>query len=106
MNPIDLVVTVCAVLSPATCEEQHLVFNWAGSPHAMRDGRAALHRAMGRRASEMAGGALALRISAPERQGVSGSRYFVQSFRSLSAIENTASALISMSRTTHCRELG
>jgi hypothetical protein len=32
MNPIDLVVTVCAVLSPATCEEQHLVFNFAGSP--------------------------------------------------------------------------
>ena len=32
MNPIDLVVTVCAVLSPATCEEQHLVFNYSGSP--------------------------------------------------------------------------
>ena len=32
MNPIDLVVTVCAVLSPATCEEQHLVFNFGGSP--------------------------------------------------------------------------
>ena len=31
MNPIDLVVTVCALLSPATCEEQHLVFNYAGS---------------------------------------------------------------------------
>jgi hypothetical protein len=31
MNPIDLVVTVCAVLSPATCEEAHLVFNWSGS---------------------------------------------------------------------------
>jgi hypothetical protein len=26
MNPIDLIVTVCAVLSPATCEERHLVF--------------------------------------------------------------------------------
>jgi hypothetical protein len=32
MNPIDLVITVCAVLSPATCEEQHLVFSYAGSP--------------------------------------------------------------------------
>jgi hypothetical protein len=32
MNSIDLVVTVCAVLSPATCEEQHLVFNYGGSP--------------------------------------------------------------------------
>ena len=32
MNPIDLVVTVCVVLSPATCEEQHLVFDFGGSP--------------------------------------------------------------------------
>ncbi|SCB48647.1 hypothetical protein GA0061099_1010174 [Bradyrhizobium yuanmingense] len=32
MNPIDLVVTVCAVLSPATCEERHLMFNYTGSP--------------------------------------------------------------------------
>jgi hypothetical protein len=27
MNPIDLVVTICAVLSPATCEETHLMFS-------------------------------------------------------------------------------
>ena len=27
MTPIDLIVTVCAVLSPATCEETHLVFS-------------------------------------------------------------------------------
>ena len=32
MNPIDLIVTVCAVLSPTTCEEQHLVFAYGGSP--------------------------------------------------------------------------
>ena len=31
MNPIDLIVTVCAVLSPTTCEETHLVFSWSGS---------------------------------------------------------------------------
>jgi hypothetical protein len=31
MNPIDLIVTVCAVLSPVTCEETHLVFSWSGS---------------------------------------------------------------------------
>jgi hypothetical protein len=31
MNPIDLIVTVCAVLSPTTCEEQHLVFSSAAS---------------------------------------------------------------------------
>lgn len=32
MSPIDLVVTVCAVLSPATCEEKHLIFQYSGSP--------------------------------------------------------------------------
>ncbi len=30
MNPIDLIVTVCAVLSPATCEETHLAFSGSG----------------------------------------------------------------------------
>src|ERR1700761_5363520 len=78
---------------------------------AMRDGGAALYRAMGRRASEMDRGEMALRISAQSgkdlRRDVApaeGSRraYLLQSFRSLSEIENTASALISMSRTTHC----
>ncbi len=27
MNPIDLVITVCAVLSPTTCQETRLVFD-------------------------------------------------------------------------------
>jgi hypothetical protein len=27
MNPIDLVITVCAVLSPTTCEETRLAFD-------------------------------------------------------------------------------
>jgi len=31
MNPIDLIVTVCAVLSPTVCEETHLTFSWSGS---------------------------------------------------------------------------
>jgi hypothetical protein len=31
MNPIDLIVTVCAVLSPATCQETHLVFSGSAS---------------------------------------------------------------------------
>ena len=31
MNPIELVMTVCAVLSPSVCEETHLTFNWGGS---------------------------------------------------------------------------
>jgi hypothetical protein len=31
MNPIDLIITVCAVLSPTTCEETHLVFSSSAS---------------------------------------------------------------------------
>ena len=31
MDSITLVLMVCAVLSPATCEEQHLVLSWNGS---------------------------------------------------------------------------
>ena len=31
MNPIDLIITVCAVLSPTTCEEAHLTFSYSGS---------------------------------------------------------------------------
>jgi hypothetical protein len=31
MNPIDLIITVCAVLSPTTCEETHLTFSYSGS---------------------------------------------------------------------------
>ena len=31
MNPIDLIVTVCAVLAPTTCEETHLVFSSSAS---------------------------------------------------------------------------
>jgi hypothetical protein len=31
MNPIDLIITVCAVLSPTVCKETHIVFNWQGS---------------------------------------------------------------------------
>jgi hypothetical protein len=31
MSPIDLIVTVCAVLSPTTCEETRLAFSSGGS---------------------------------------------------------------------------
>ena len=31
MNPIDLIVTVCAVLSPTACEDTHLIFYSRGS---------------------------------------------------------------------------
>jgi hypothetical protein len=31
MDLIELVLTVCAVASPATCEEAHLQFAWNGS---------------------------------------------------------------------------
>jgi hypothetical protein len=68
MNPIDLIVTVCAVLSPATCEETHLVFSGGGSLQQCVMA-AALYRPVGWRASEMACGPVALRISAQQRQG-------------------------------------
>ena len=32
MNGIDLIITVCAVLSPTTCEERHLLFSSDVSP--------------------------------------------------------------------------
>jgi len=119
MNPIDLVVTVCAVLSPATCEETHLVFSssvslqqcamaappyiaqWVGEhpkwnavrwrceyPHSndKADARGTTPRGL-------------IHDLTPPRQG-----YLLQSFKSLSAIENTASDLISTSRTKHCFE--
>jgi hypothetical protein len=31
MGLIDLIVTVCAIASPAMCEEKHLQFDWSGS---------------------------------------------------------------------------
>ena len=114
MNPIDLIVTVCAVLSPATCEETASGVFLRCFVAAVRHGRAALYRAMGRRTSEMDRDQMALRISAHAairrmQEGSSGglrpaagTDYLLQSFRSLSAIENTASALISISRTRHC----
>src|ERR1700730_6920746 len=90
---------------------------------AMRHGGAALHRPMGGRSSEVERRQMALRISAHQRQGryrqgdacrlkpddaaaglLVAEHYFLQSFKSLSAIENTASALISISRTKHCLE--
>ena len=107
MNPIDLVVTVCAVLSPATCEEQHLVFNWAAR-------RTQCAMAAPPYIAQWVGEhpkwkAVRWRCEYPhpnDKACGKAAGYFVQSFRSLSAIENTASALISMSRTTHCRASG
>jgi hypothetical protein len=32
MDLIELIITVCAIASPASCEEQHLQFAWSGSP--------------------------------------------------------------------------
>src|ERR1700761_7045032 len=91
---------------------------------AMPDGRSALYRPMDRPTSAISGGEVALRISAQPREDLIAApqqrraarfllahdlsenrctlfrimRYLLQSFKSLSAIENTASALISMSR--------
>ena len=112
MNPIDLVVTVCAVLSPATCEEQHLVFNSRGRRRNARWPRRPISRngSATTRSGRRCGGAANIRTRTTrcdrDLPRACDGPYFVQSFRSLSAIENTASALISMSRTTHCRALG
>ena len=120
MNPIDLVVTVCAVLSPATCQETHLMF-----PGPLHCGSArwarrltSLSGSASIRNGTPCGGAANIRIQTirlvPPEHPLPGSRtlqrgrlssapHLLQSFKSLSAIENTESALISMSRTTQCR---
>ena len=114
MNAIDLIVTVCAVLSPATCEETHLVFSYSGSlQQCVMAAPPYIAQWVGEHPKWQCS-ALALRISAHQRQGGCGRRnarrlnagfgYLLQSFKSLSAIENTASALISISRTRHCLE--
>jgi hypothetical protein len=64
MNAIDLIITVCAILSPTSCEERHLAFFRKFLVAAMHDERSALYRAMGRRAPEMDRREMALRISA------------------------------------------
>ena len=114
MNPIDLIVTVCAVLSPATCEETHLVFSYSGSlqqcvmaapPYIAQwvgehpKWNAVRWRCEYPHTNDKADAPGAQRL----RADVQG-RYLLQSFKSLSAIENTASALISISRTRHCLE--
>src|SRR4029077_18834120 len=86
---------------------------------AMRHGRTALYRPVDWRTPEMERRKLALRIPAQQgqgacrRRGVCGmsrqaqpfaaTHYFLHSVKSLSAMENTASALISIFRTTHSR---
>src|ERR1700761_8156596 len=70
----------------------------------MPDGGAALYCAMDRPAPAIHRGEVALRISAQPREDlIAPAAHLLQSFKSLSDIESTASALISMSRTKHCR---
>jgi hypothetical protein len=69
MNPIDLIVTVCAVLSPATCEEMHLAFSGGGSLRQCVMGAPPYIAQWVGEPSEMERGAVALRISAQQRQG-------------------------------------
>jgi len=119
MNPIDLIVTVCAVLSPATCEEMHLAFSGGGSLRqcVMGARRLTLHSGWASiRNGTRCGGAANIRTAKtrqmlaeqrPQADAMSGPAtlfIYLQSFKSLSAIENTASALISISRTMHCFE--
>ena len=115
MTPIDLIVTVCAVLSPTTCEETHLVFSsdvslrqcvMAAQPYiAQWVGEHPKWTAVKWRCEYPAQQPKGLRRRSLVRRlryrAARGS-YLLQSFKSLSAIENTASALISMSRTKHC----
>ena len=116
MTAIDLVVTVCAVLSPTTCEETHLVFSsdvslrqcvMAAQPYIAQwigehpkwtavKWRCNIHVTTKRPPETQC------RLPAEHWSGRSG--YLLQSFKSLSATENTASALISMSRTMQCFE--
>lgn len=69
MNLIDLIVTVCAIASPTTCEEGSPPVRVERLAAAMRDGGATLHRPVDRRASEMERRAVALRVSTPKGQG-------------------------------------
>jgi hypothetical protein len=115
MNSIDLIVTVCAVLSPATCEETHLVFSGGGSlQQCVMGAPPYIARWVGEHPKWSAAN---IPIAMP-RQTRPGQRlradrdprtrrdkgYCLQSFKSLSVIENTASRLISMSRARHCFE--
>ena len=112
MNPIDLIVTVCAVLSPATCEETHLVFSYSGSlqqcvmaapPYiAQWVGEHPKWNAVRWRCEYPHTNDKADAGRAHARRLIRRPGYLLQFFKSLSAIENTASALISMSRTRHC----
>ena len=122
MNAIDLIITVCAVLSPATCEERHLVFSSDVSPRqCVMAAQPYIAQWVGEHPKWTA---VRWRCEYPhandkaERRSYAGrlkrdfasrdcnGNYLLQSFKSLSAIENTASALISISRTTHCLESG
>lgn len=110
---------VCLGVAPhLSGDASHILLS--GLAATMRDGGAALHRPMDRRAPELECGALAVRVSALKgkgggrREGVGrliwpGARapidhHLLQSFKSLSLIEKTASALISISLAMHCRE--
>ena len=120
MNAIDLIITVCAVLSPATCEERHLVFSSDVSPRqCVMAAQPYIAQWVGEHPKWTA---VRWRCEYPHandkaiRRGDArwlkpdlarpGKDYLLQSFKSLSAIENTASALISISRTRHCLESG
>ena len=98
MNAIDLIITVCAVLSPATCEERHLVFSSDVSPRqCVMAAQPYIAQWVGEHPKWTA---VKWRC---ERRLIG---YLRQSFKSLSAIENTASALISIPFTRHCRASG
>ena len=98
MDSINLVLMVCAVLSPTTCEEQRLVLSWNGS--LAQCAMAAPPYIAKWAAEHPKWTAVKWHCEYPHARR--DNAYLVQSFKSLSVIENTASALISISRTTHC----
>ena len=104
MNAIDLIITVCAVLSPATCEERHLVFSSDVSPRqCVMAAQPYIAQWVGEHPKWTA---VRWRCEYPhandkaddaaDHATVACKDYLLQSFKSLSAIENTASALISI----------
>ena len=119
MNAIDLIITVCAVLSPATCEERHLVFSSDVSPRqCVMAAQPYIAQWVGEHPKWTA---VRWRCEYPHandradkgdvtpaelKPSRAAQDYLLQSFKSLSAIENTASALISIPLTRHCRASG
>ena len=65
MQLVDLIVLACTLANAAACHEYHILFQSAGSLRSLHDAGTTLPGAVGRRASELPRGALALRLARP-----------------------------------------